>query len=63
MMEKWIANVVGKMHLNKVTQTELANKLGIRREYLNKILNGAETPANAKERIIKALNEIIESKS
>lgn len=62
-MQKWIASVVGKMHTHKITQIELANKIGIRRDYLNKILNGAETPANAKERITKALDEIIESKS
>lgn len=62
-MEKWIANVAGLMHVHKITQSELANKLGLKREYVNRILNGAETPANAKERIIKALNEIIESKS
>ena len=62
-MEKWIATVVGKMHLHKITQSELAERLGIRRDYLNKILNGAESPANAKERITKALDELIESKS
>lgn len=59
-MEKWIANVVGKMHLHKITQTTLAKELGIRREYLNKILNGAEKPANAKERITAALDKLIE---
>lgn len=58
-LEKWIATVVGKMHVNKIKQTELAEKLGIRRDYLNKILNGADRPANAEERITKALDELI----
>lgn len=62
-MEKWIATVVGKMHLHKITQTEIAAKLGVRREYVNKILNGVESPENAKERITKALDELIASKS
>ena len=62
-MEKWIATVVGKMHLHRITQTELANEIGIRRDYLNKILNGSGNPANAKERISKALDELIASKS
>lgn len=62
MLDKWIATAVGKMHLNKITQTELANKLGIRRDYLNKILNGVEKPANAQERITKALDELIAEK-
>lgn len=58
-MENWIAEVVGKMHVNKIKQTELAEKMGIRRDYLNKILNGFDKPANAEERIMKALDELI----
>jgi DNA-binding Xre family transcriptional regulator len=61
-MANWIADVVGKMHVHKITQTELANKLGIRREQINRILNSSETPANAEERICKALDELIASK-
>lgn len=61
-MEKWIAGVVGKMHLHKITQNDLAAVLGIRRDYLNKILNGKECPANAKENVTNALNKLIELK-
>ena len=58
-LENWIAEVVGKMHIHKITQVELAERIGIRRDYLNKILNGFEKPANAEERIINALDELI----
>lgn len=58
-MENWIANVVGKMHVNKITQNTLAEKMGISREYLNKILNGIEKPTNVKERVTKALDDLI----
>ena len=58
-MENWIAEVVGKMHIHKITQVELAEKIGIRRDYLNKILNGFDKPANAEERVKMALNELI----
>jgi transcriptional regulator with XRE-family HTH domain len=61
-MEKWISGVVGKMHVHKVTQTELANKIGIRRDYLNKILGGIEKPSNARMRITAALDELIKQK-
>lgn len=61
-MENWIAVVVGKMHIHKITQVELAEKIGIRRDYLNKILNGFDKPANAEERISKALDELIAKK-
>lgn len=62
-MENWIANVVGKMHVNKITQNALAEKMGIRRDYLNKILNGIEKPTNVKERVTKALDDLIAERS
>ena len=43
-MEKWIATVVGQMHLHKIKQDDLAAALGVSRVYLNKILNGKENP-------------------
>lgn len=58
-MEKWIADVVGKMHIYGISQTELANQMGVRREHLNKILNGKDKPKNAEVRISTALNELI----
>lgn len=61
-LENWIAEIVGKMHLYKITQSDLAEELGIRRDYLNKILNGKERPANAEKNITNALNKVIENK-
>ena len=58
-MEQWIADVVGKMHINKITQTQLAKKLGVTNDYVWMILNGKKNPANAEERIVKALDELI----
>lgn len=61
-MENWIATVVGKMHIHGISQSDLAAVLGIRRDYLNKILNGRETPANAKANITAALDKLIKDK-
>ena len=61
-MENWIAEVVGKMHIHAIRQEELANQLGVRRDYLNKILNGKETPKGAKERIEAAIDSILSSR-
>ena len=38
-MDNWIGEAVGKMHLHKVKQEEVAEKMGIRRDYFNKIIN------------------------
>ncbi len=55
----WIAEVVGKMHVYKISQDELAEKMGVRREHINKILNGRIAPKGAEERITAALDAII----
>ena len=61
-MENWIATVVGKMHLHKIKQDDLAAALGVSRVYLNRILNGKDNPANAKANITAALNKLIKDK-
>jgi transcriptional regulator with XRE-family HTH domain len=47
------------MHIHRIKQSELAEKMGIRRDYLNKILNGKYSPSGAKERIEGAIKELI----
>ena len=61
-MEKWIGNCIGKMHTNRITQEELAKEIGVRRDYLNKILNGREKPSGVRKRIEEALTRIINRK-
>ena len=61
-MEKWIAGVVGKMHVHGITQIELAKKVGISRVFLNQVLHGKEKGSNMKERITAALDELIKEK-
>lgn len=58
-MENWIGSVVGKMHINNIKQDELAECMGIRRDYLNKILNGKCNPNGAREKIENAINSIL----
>ena len=58
-MEQWIVEAVGKMHVNKITQLQLAEKLGVTKDYIWMILNGKKTPKNAESRIMEALDEII----
>lgn len=62
-MDKWIADAVGRMHVHKVTQKDIATALGVTREYVNMILNGTKSPKHAKERINQAIDDIIAEKS
>ena len=61
-LEKWIAEVVGLMHIHGISQTELAEKMGVLRPHVNKILNGKLAPKGSEERIKKALDELIAEK-
>ncbi len=58
-MDEWIGTAIGKMHLHKITQNEVAAEMGIRRDHLNKILNGKEKPKGAAERVTAAIDRII----
>lgn len=58
-MEKWIADAVGKMHVNKITQKEVAIKMGVTEDYVSMILREVRTPSDAADRINKAIDEII----
>ena len=57
-MEGWIADVIGKMHIHKITQTMLAEQIGLRRDYVSKILNGQISPKGARERIEAGLSAL-----
>lgn len=58
-MDSWIETAIGKMHINKITQVELAQYMGYTRSYISSILIGRRKPPQAKERILGAINEII----
>lgn len=59
---KWSASLVGKMHLYGVSQSQLAENLGISREFVNCVLNGRRELKGAKDRFNAALDEIIKSR-
>lgn len=63
MPDKWTGNVVGKMHVNRITYDELAERLGFTKSYVSMILNGSRHPVGAKEKISTALDELIRQKS
>ena len=60
MLAQWIGDFVGQMHRYRVTITQIAQEMGVTREYLSMILNGHREPAGIAERMNKALNSVIE---
>ena len=59
MSEQWIASVVGKMHINRVSQKDIAMQMNVTPEYVSAILNGHRSPAGAQQRFEKAVADII----
>lgn len=62
MLAQWIGELVGQMHTNRVTKTQLADHMGVSREYVSMVLNGHRCPKEAKDRFFAAVAEIIEEK-
>lgn len=60
MHKKWTGNLVGLMHDHKITKTQLAEELGVSREYVSMVLNEHRTPVDAESRFIAAVTSIIE---
>lgn len=56
---EWSANIVGLMHLNKISVSKLADHIGWRREYVSRLLNGSEERNNAKDILLKGIKEIV----
>lgn len=60
MPEKWTGDLVGLMHNNKVTKKMLADELGLSKQYVCMILNSSRKPPGIRERMEKAVDDIIQ---
>jgi metal-dependent hydrolase (beta-lactamase superfamily II) len=62
MPAQWTAEIIGEMHLNRITAKELSAHLGYNPKYVSAVLNGHRTPKKAEQMFRKALNELIQEK-
>ena len=62
MPAQWTGSIVGEMHLYGIKVTELAAEANLNPKYLSTVLNSADTPKGAKEKITAALHRLIERK-
>lgn len=63
MLAQWIGDFVGRMHRHRVTITQIAQEMGVTREYLSLILNGHREPPGIEKRMNDALDSVIEKNS
>lgn len=57
-MDNWISEVIGKMHVHRITQKKLAEHLGWSNQYTSEILNGKRHPKGAKEKVEQGVSDL-----
>ena len=63
MIAQWIGDFVGRMHRYRVTITQIAQEMGVTREYLSMILNGHREPLGIDKRMNEALDNLIQKQN
>lgn len=58
MPQEWTADVVGRMHLAKITTKQLAEAAGYTPEYVSMVLNGHRDTKSAQTAILAALDHL-----
>lgn len=59
MPAQWTADIIGEMHLFRISKKTLAEQLGMTPEYVSMVLNGHREPPDAEQRFRAALDELI----
>lgn len=59
MPKKWTGDLVGLMHDEKISFSELAEEIGVTNRYVSMILNGHREPAGAELKFRAAIDRII----
>ena len=62
MPAQWTGEIIGQMHLNKISKKELASAADVTPEYVSMVLNGHREPVGAEMKFRSALERIIEKR-
>lgn len=58
MLAQWTGEVVGRMHIYRITNRMLASQIGCTEEYVSAVLNGRREPKGAEEKFRQAVDEL-----
>lgn len=59
MPKKWTGNLVGLMHVHRITHKMLADELDVTDRYVSMVLNGHRDPVGAREKFESAVARLI----
>lgn len=60
--QQWTGDLVGKMHVNRVRNTDLAEELGVTQAYVSMMLNSKRSTKGMKEKLEKAFEAVLEKR-
>lgn len=60
--EPWTGRLIGRIHNNKVTLDQLAERLGWTKSYCSMILNSKRKPRGIREKMEAAVSDIIKGR-
>lgn len=58
MPAQWTGEVIGEMHMAKISNRDIAREMGVTPAYVSMILNGDREPNRAEERVRGALERL-----
>lgn len=58
MLDKWIADVVGRMHVAGITGKKLAAECGFTESYLSTVLHGKKGDNTTQKKVVEALERL-----
>lgn len=58
MLDSWIADVVGRMHIAGITSKRLAAECGYAESYLSTVLHGKKGNSTTQKNIVEALERL-----
>lgn len=58
MLDSWIADVVGRMHIAEITSKRLAAECGFTESYLSTVLHGKKGDSTTQKKIVEALERL-----
>lgn len=60
--EPWTGRLIGRMHNNDITMTELAKRMGVTRTYVSLLLSSKRKPPGIRERMESTVAQMIEER-
>ena len=63
MIEPWTGEIVAELHINHISQTELAREIGCTPQYVSMALSGTKKSSTIEQRMREAIARIVDRRT